>query len=175
MHNKTIFMVSSVLGILALMAFQTSFAQKKSGSASKQVHQSRPSSTSTQYINPRSLANPVGYTHVVKAGRGKTLYIAGQVASDHLGNLVGPGDMRAQAQQVFENLKAALEAGGASFSDVVKLNYYVVDASQLPAVREVRDRFVNTAHPPASTAVEVKRLFREGYLIEVEAVAVTPE
>jgi len=54
-------------------------------------------------------------------------------------------------------------------------NYYVLDAAQLPIVREVRDKFVNTANPPASTAVEVKRLFREGFLIEVEAIAAVPE
>ena|SRR6266850_2847068 len=78
-------------------------------------------------------------------------------------------------QQTFENLKAALEANGAKFENVVKLNYYVLDVSQLSAVREVRDKFVNTANRPASTAVEVKRLFREGFLIEVEAVASVPE
>ncbi|HXN21988.1 MAG TPA: Rid family hydrolase [Candidatus Dormibacteraeota bacterium] len=64
---------------------------------------------------------------------------------DKSGNLVGRGEMHAQAQQVFENLKAALAAAGATFSDVVKLNYYVMDATQLPAVREVRDRLVGHA------------------------------
>jgi enamine deaminase RidA (YjgF/YER057c/UK114 family) len=110
---------------------------------------------------------------VVRPGR--VIYVAGQVSMDRSGKLVGEGDMRAQAQQTFENLKAALEASGAKFENVVKLNYYVVDVSQLPAVREVRDKFVNTANPPASTAVEVKRLFREGFLIEIEAVAIVPE
>jgi len=105
----------------------------------------------------------------------RIIYIAGQVSLDRAGKLVGEGDMRAQAQQTFENLKAALEASGAKFENVVKLNYYVLDVTQLPAVREVRDKFVNTANPPASTAVEVKRLFREGFLIEVEAVAAVPE
>lgn len=74
-----------------------------------------------------------------------------------------------------KNLKAALEASGAKFKDVVKLNYYFADITQLAAVREVRDKFINTANPPASTAVEVKRLFREPFLIEVEAIAVVPE
>jgi enamine deaminase RidA (YjgF/YER057c/UK114 family) len=83
--------------------------------------------------------------------------------------------MRAQAQQTFENLKAALEASGANFGNVVKLNYYFSDIAQLGAVREVRDEFINTANPPASTAVEVKRLFREPFLIEVEAIAVVTE
>jgi enamine deaminase RidA (YjgF/YER057c/UK114 family) len=72
---------------------------------------------------------------------------------------------------VFDNLQAALQAVGASFDQVVKLTYYLLDATQLPAVREVRDRYVNTARPPASTAVEVRRLAIDGLLIEVEAVA----
>src|SRR4029453_9565128 len=80
--------------------------------------------------------------------------------------------IRAQTRQVFDNLRAALEAVGAGFEQVVKLNVYLVDATQLPIVREVRDQYVNTRQPPASTAVEVRRLFREDALIEVEAVAV---
>ena len=79
---------------------------------------------------------------------------------------------RAQTQQVFDNLRAALEALGAGFEQVVKLNFYLVDATQLPVIREVRDQYLNTRQPPASTAVEVRRLFREDALIEVEAVAV---
>jgi enamine deaminase RidA (YjgF/YER057c/UK114 family) len=86
--------------------------------------------------------------------------------------LVGPGDLRAQTGQVFDNLRAALEAVGAGFDQVVKLTYYLVDATQLPIVREVRDQYVNTQQPPASTAVEVRRLVRDELLIEVEAVAV---
>jgi enamine deaminase RidA (YjgF/YER057c/UK114 family) len=69
-------------------------------------------------------------------------------------------------------LQAALESAGADFSHVVKLGFYFTDISQIAVVREVRDKFVNTATPPASTAVEVRRLFREGILIEVDAVAV---
>jgi enamine deaminase RidA (YjgF/YER057c/UK114 family) len=100
------------------------------------------------------------------------VYIAGQVALDPTGALVGPGDIRAQARQVFDNLKAALQAVGAGFEEVVKLNYYLLDATHLPVVREVRDEYVNTQQPPASTAVEVRRLFRDDLLIEVEAVAI---
>jgi enamine deaminase RidA (YjgF/YER057c/UK114 family) len=82
--------------------------------------------------------------------------------------------MPAQARQVFENLQATLGSVGASFEQVVKLNLYLVDATQLPVVREVRDQYVNTARPPASTAVEVRRLFSDDFLIEVEAVAIVP-
>jgi enamine deaminase RidA (YjgF/YER057c/UK114 family) len=124
------------------------------------------------FINPETLHRPAGYTHVVEVTAGRPVYIAGQVALDPTGALVGPGDLHAQAQQVFDNLQAALQAVGASFEQVIKLNYYLVDATQLPVVREVRDRYVNTQQPPASTAVEVRRLVRDDLLIEVEAVAV---
>lgn len=124
------------------------------------------------FINPETVHRPMGYTHVVEVTAGRPVYIAGQVALDRDGALVGPGDIRAQARQVFDNLRAALQAVGASFDQVVKLNYYLVDATQLPVVREVRDQYVNPAQPPASTAVEVRRLFRDDLLIEIEAVAV---
>ncbi len=123
-------------------------------------------------INPETIHPPTGYSHVAEVTAGRPVYISGQVALDARGALVGPGDVGAQARQVFENLKAALQAVGAGFDQVVKLNYYLVDASQLPAVREVRDEYVDQRRLPASTAVEVRRLFRENLLIEVEAVAV---
>jgi len=118
---------------------------------------------------------PLGYSHIVEVRGGRTLYIAGQLALDREGNLVGRGDFRAQVQQVFENLKMRLEEGKASFNNVVKLNYYITDASDLLALREVRDSFVNTENPPASTLVVVKQLVREEYLVEVEAIAVVNE
>ena len=125
-----------------------------------------------RYINPPTLAHPTGYTHVVEANGARTVYISGQVALDASGNIVGQGDMRTQAQQVFENLHTALRAVGGSFSDVAKLTYFIVDMTQMPAVREVRDQFINPEQLPASTAVEIRRLAREEFLIEVEAVAV---
>jgi len=128
-----------------------------------------------RFIKSDALPPSPGYSQAVEVRPGRIIYIAGQVSLDRAGKLVGDGDMRVQAQQTFENLKAALEASGAKFENVVKLNYYLLDVAQLPAVREVRDKFVNAANPPASTAVEVKRLFREGFLIEVEAVAVAPK
>jgi enamine deaminase RidA (YjgF/YER057c/UK114 family) len=103
---------------------------------------------------------------------GRPVYLAGQVALDRSGAIVGPGDIRAQARQVFDNLQAGLQAVGAGFDQVVKLTFYLVDVTQLPVVREVRDQYVNTQQPPASTAVEVRRLVRDDLLIEVEAVAV---
>jgi enamine deaminase RidA (YjgF/YER057c/UK114 family) len=124
------------------------------------------------FINPETMHHPAGYTHVVEVTAGRPVYIAGQIALDPSGALVGPGDIAAQTRQVFDNLRAALQAVGAGFEQLVKLTYYLVDATQLPVVREVRDQYLNPQQPPASTAVEVRRLAREDLLIEVEAVAV---
>ena len=125
-------------------------------------------------ISPVSMHRPNGYSHLARIKDGKPVFIAGQVALDSSGHLVGPGDFRAQAQQVFENLKSAVEAAGGSFSNIVKLNVYVIDRSDLPLYREIRDQFINVGNPPASTAVQVAALFRPEFLIEVEAVAVVP-
>ena len=124
--------------------------------------------------NPPSLSKPNGYSHVAEVSGGKTIYLSGQIALDSSGNLVGAGDMRAQAQQVFANLNAALESVGADFSAVVKLTYFLVDIAQIPVVREIRDHYVNVHNPPASSAFEVRRLTRDDLLIEIEAIAVIP-
>ena len=127
-------------------------------------------------FNPETMFVPTaGYSQVAEIKSGRLVYIAGQVPFDKSGNLVGKDDVLAQAEQVFRNLKAAIEAAGGSFSDVVKLNYFCVEAvdpSLTPQILKVRDRFVNTKNPPASTFVVVKRLVRPEWLIEVEAVAV---
>ena len=122
--------------------------------------------------NPPTLAPPAGYSHVATVDSGRLVFTSGQVALDAKGNVVGKDDFRAQVRQVFENLRAALEAAGASFRDVIKLNSYVVDTAGLPHFRAVRDEYINTANPPASTAVQVARLFRPEFLVEVEAIAV---
>jgi len=127
---------------------------------------------SVRFVNPPTLSAPRGYSHLAEVpGGSKLLFVAGQVPLDSAGNVVGKDDFRKQVEQVFENLRRALAAGGATFHDVVKLNFYLVDVSQLATVREVRDRYVNTATPPASTLVEVRRLFRDDVGLEVEAVA----
>ena len=78
---------------------------------------------------------PAGYSHVVEVRGGRTLYISGQIAVDSSGNVVGSGDFNAQVKQVFANLKACLDEAGASFNDVVKLNFYLVDAENLQHLR----------------------------------------
>ncbi len=128
-----------------------------------------------QFINPTDLPRPFGYSHIAEASGGKTIYISGQVVLDQSGQLIGPGDLRAQTQQVFTNLQRALKAVNADLNAVVKLTYFLLDISQIQIVREVRDQFVNVQQPPASSAVEVRRLFRDDVLIEIEAVAVVSD
>jgi enamine deaminase RidA (YjgF/YER057c/UK114 family) len=125
-----------------------------------------------RYVNPPELNTPRGYTHVVDTRGQRTIYISGQIALDQSGNIVGANDLQAQAVQIFENIKNALAGAGASFNDVVKLTLYFVDITNVQVVRDVRDRYINTANPPASTAVEIRRLVRPELLLEIEAVAV---
>ncbi|MFG1820295.1 RidA family protein [Kribbella sp. NPDC049174] len=123
------------------------------------------------YPRPEGVAPGNGYSHVV-TGPGQWVAVAGQVALDADGNFVGVGDPAAQARQVFANLDACLKAAGATFADVVKLNFYVTDIAFLPAIRTARDEYVDTTNPPASTAVQVGALFSPNALLEVEAYAV---
>jgi enamine deaminase RidA (YjgF/YER057c/UK114 family) len=124
-------------------------------------------------INPASLPPPPGYSQVVRVSGGTTVYVAGQVAWDRDGNLVGNGDFDAQTRQVFTNLEAALAAVDCSFADLVKIGIYVVDhdASKLDVIRRVRDEFFGEIAPPASTLLGVERLALPGLLIEVDGVA----
>jgi enamine deaminase RidA (YjgF/YER057c/UK114 family) len=115
-----------------------------------------------------------GYSHIAETVGGKTIYISGQVPLDSAGNLIGKDDLGTQARQVFLNLKTALQAVGADFHSVVKLNYFLLDISKIQIVRDVRDQFVDKQNPPASTAVEVRGLVRPEFLIEVDATAFVP-
>lgn len=125
-------------------------------------------------VAPAGVAAGRGYSQVV-TGRGRLLAVSGQVAQDEHGELVGPGDPGAQARQVFENLRRCLKEAGAGFDDVVKLGFFVLDIAYLPALRAARDAVVDTARPPASTAVQVAALFAPGYLLEVEAWALVDD
>ena len=121
--------------------------------------------------NPEMIHKPTGYTHVVETTGNQTIYISGQVALNKDGLLVGENDMQAQAQQCFVNLESALNSCGATFQDVVKLSYFLTDMSQIQYIRDVRDKFIPSDKLPASTAVEVKGLFRKDVLLEIEAIA----
>ncbi len=130
-----------------------------------------------RFLNPPTIAAPRGYSHVVETkGPGRTIYLSGQLGMTADGKFAGStGDFRAQAVQCFENIKAALAAVGATFEHVVKLNNYLVDMAHLPIYFEVRDRYVDTKAPPASTTVQISKLARDGALYEIEAIAVVPE
>lgn len=125
----------------------------------------------THIAAPDGVAPGNGYSHVVM-GEGRLVAISGQIAVDADGEVVGPGDPAAQARQVFANLGRCLAAAGADWTDVVKLTFFVTDVAVLPAVRRARDAHIDTARPPASTAVQVAALFRPELLLEVEAFAI---
>lgn len=128
-------------------------------------------------INPATLPPPVGFSHLSE-GRGRLVWISGQVPRNASGELVGEGDFAAQVEQVFRNLAVAVQEAGGRFADVVKLNYYChesVDRSLLRHVNLVRDRHVDTTRPPASTFIFVPGLALPGWLIEIEAVLSLPE
>jgi reactive intermediate/imine deaminase len=126
--------------------------------------------------NPDTVAAPMGtYSQAVRVETGDAVWIhvSGQIAIDAEGNVVGPGDMGAQTRQVFENLKAILEANGATFGDAVKIGTYLTTLDDLAAMREVRSEYL-TSDPPASTAVQVVALVVPDALIEIDLVAVVP-
>jgi reactive intermediate/imine deaminase len=126
--------------------------------------------------NPDTVAAPMGtYSQAVRVETGDAIWIhvSGQIAIDLEGNLVEPGDVRAQTRQVFENLRAILEANGATFADVVKIGTYLTTLDDLAGMREVRGEYL-TSEPPASTAVQVVALVVPDALIEIDLVAVVP-
>jgi len=131
-----------------------------------------------QYINPKELFDPRFFTHTVAVtGPAKLVWVSGQVSYDRDGHVIGAGDMRAQAEQVFRSLTHNLKAAGATWADVVKLNGYMVNLNpdDVDIYREVRNRFLDPKKLPASTLVGVTRLVHEDLLLEVEAVAAVPE
>ncbi len=155
--------------VLGLSLFPTiTSSQPKPKQAAAPKKNSGQSKTSVRFMNRA----PNGYSHIVEVRGGRTLYIAGQIALDAEGKVVGEGNFQAQAKQVFANLEARLKEAGATFKDVVKLNYFVTDASEIQALRAIRDSYVNKENPPASTLVVVRGLFRPEFMIEVEAIAV---
>lgn len=159
----------------SLIGLAVSASLAAAGSApAQQRARARRDGVVKERLNPQGLSQPRGYSHVVTTRGGKTVYVAGQVSLDEKGELVGKGDLKAQAQRVFENLRTALRAAGADLDDVVKLNTYVVNyrPAMLDTLRGVRSAFMGDVAVPASTLVGVQALAREGFLIEIEAIAV---
>ncbi len=124
-------------------------------------------------INPAAISIPTGYSHVSTVTGGVSIYVSGQIAFNKDGQVVGVGDVGAQAKQVYENLDACLKAAGATFKDVVKLVTYVVGLTpeKAAAVRAVRREFLGEAPFPASTMVGVTGLVNPDLLVEVEVIA----
>jgi 2-iminobutanoate/2-iminopropanoate deaminase len=123
-------------------------------------------------LNPAGVPAPIShYSNGVKVG--DTIYVAGQVALDGEGRLVGPGDVVAQTRQVLENIRRVLHVGGATLDDVVKVTVYLANVDDRPRINEVRQAYFGE-NRPASTLVEVSRLALPGLLVEIEAVAVVP-
>ena len=123
-------------------------------------------------VNVRMQQGRPAYSHVVTVnGPGKTIYVAGQLARDVSGNLVGKGDMRAQMEQTFKNLDACLKAAGASWSDVVKTNTYVTNYEEFAKCSDVRMRYFGVASP-TSTTIQISRLAQAEAMVEIEMIAV---
>lgn len=130
----------------------------------------------TKHINPETLLQPRGYTHVVTVSApGRIIFISGQVAVDKDGKLVGSGDLKTQVRQAAANLKLALEGAGATPADIVKTNTYIVNykPSDYAAMREARTSlFPDGTKAPASTLIGVTSLAVEGLMVEMEAIAI---
>ena len=127
---------------------------------------------SMQYFNPSTSSPPRGYSHVVKDG--STVYIAGQVARDRDGKTVGVGDAKAQVEQVFKNLEAALAAAGGNLSHIIKTNIFMTHREDIPAYRETRAKYLSNDNPPVSTLILCSGLADPDFRIEIEAIAVVP-
>jgi 2-iminobutanoate/2-iminopropanoate deaminase len=112
------------------------------------------------------------YSHVVSVEGKRMIFVAGQLARDKAGNVVGKGDMRAQIRQVGENIKTALAAAGATLGDIVKTNTYVTDMDEYFRHVDVRMEYFGPGMP-TSTTVEVRRLAHPDFLVEIEVVAMT--
>ncbi len=122
-----------------------------------------------EVINPKNVHWPLGYSHIVKVG--DTVYVSGQLALDQEGNIVGEGDMVAQTEKAYENLKKCLESVGAKIHDIVMLRIFVTDLEEYDKTRDVRKKYFGK-YRPATTGLEISRLYFPEAMIEVEATAV---
>jgi len=119
-------------------------------------------------VAPKELPKPVGYSQAVRVGN--FLFISGQISEDSKGEIVGKGNFEKQAKQVFENLRAAVNAEGGSLEDIVKITVHLTDMNNLAKFREIRSEYFKRDYP-ASTLIEVKNLISKKLLIEVDAIA----
>ena len=152
---------------IAIMAILTTMALSTKAQTAANV----------QFINPETVSTPRGYSHaaIIDLANCKMVIMSGQVALDAKGNLVGANDIAKQTEQVFRNIKSIVEAAGGKIDHLVKLGYFTTDISHINDIRAIRDQFITTTTKPASTLVQVNKLFREDVLIEIEATAVIPK
>ena len=126
-------------------------------------------------INPPILARPRGFSHGVLVSGGQLLFLAGQTSSDAEGNIMAPGDLVAQYEQVLRNLKAVVEAAGGEMQDIVKINIFVRDRddylAHLKQLGQVHRSFFGNYYP-ATALFEISRLFQDEAVIEIEGMAV---
>jgi enamine deaminase RidA (YjgF/YER057c/UK114 family) len=129
------------------------------------------------FDNPEFLSAPKGYSHIAKIDMGNAwmLIISGQVSLDKAGNLVGKGDFARQTEQVYENIMQIIKIAGGNKDHLVKTGIFILDNANMPILREVRNKYINIKNPPASTLVQVAKLYRDDLLIEIEATAVIPK
>jgi enamine deaminase RidA (YjgF/YER057c/UK114 family) len=128
-------------------------------------------------VNPTTVSTPRGFSQaaIIDLGNSKMVIMSGQVALDPKGQLVGLNDFSKQADQVFLNIKSIVESSGGTMDNLVHLGFYVIDVSNVQALRTIRDKYINTKTPPTSTLVQVSRLFRDDVMVEIEATAVIPK
>ena len=131
-----------------------------------------------EFINPNGAlaSKPRGYSHAIKVSNaGSMLFLAGQTALDGNLGVIGEGDIEAQTRATFQNIKRALEASGASFSDIVKMVVYCsdIDTQQWP-IRNVRSEFIDVDNPPVSTMIEVSKFAVKGMMIEIDIICAIP-
>jgi enamine deaminase RidA (YjgF/YER057c/UK114 family) len=122
-------------------------------------------------VRPNGMVNSPGYSHAV-VKEGLPVFISGQVAQDGAGNVVGEGDIAAQVEQVFQNLRTVVNAAGGSMEDIVKITVFATDLKQRPAIADARTRHFRPGFMPASTFLVVASLADPRYLVEIEAVAI---
>ena len=134
-------------------------------------------SSIVKFINPPSSSGPKSYSQAVTIDLGncKMVIISGQVALDDQGNLIGKGDMAKQTEQVFLNIKKIVTDLGGTMDNIVKTGIFMVDASQVQAFRDTRNKFINLKTPPCSTLIHVNKLFSDDILLEIEATAIIPK
>ena len=130
-----------------------------------------------KFINPSSSSAPKSYSQaaIIDLGNCKMIIISGQTALDAQGNLIGKGDMAKQTEQVFLNIKKIVTDLGGTMDNIVKTGIFLVDASQIQAFRDTRNKFINLKNPPTSTLIHVSKLFSDDILLEIEATAIIPK